>query len=248
MTLAKRRTAYEDEVIERLREALADNVRVTLLADRGFGDQKRYEHLKCLGWDYVIRFGKGILVTNAQGMSKPAAQWLAPCGRARMLEKVTVTADESAVPAVVVVHARGMKESWCLATSRDVLTASQIVKLYGKRLRIEETLRDAKDNHFGMGLSAAHIGSPARRDRLPVLAAFAIVLLSMLGEAGKRAGLDRDLETNTSKKRTMSLSNQGCYWLKAIPRMGRERLEILARVYAEVLQEHAITREVLRVI
>ena len=51
-SLAKRRNGYEDEVIERLHEALADDVRVTLLADRGFGDQKRYEHL--IGW-YLAR-------------------------------------------------------------------------------------------------------------------------------------------------------------------------------------------------
>ena len=40
-------------------------VRVTVLADRGFGDQKRYEHLRGLGFDYVIRFREIITVTDA---------------------------------------------------------------------------------------------------------------------------------------------------------------------------------------
>ena len=33
-------------------------------------------------------------------------------------------------------------------------------------LSIEETFRDQKNFRFGMGLSATHIGSPDRRDRL----------------------------------------------------------------------------------
>jgi hypothetical protein len=31
--------------------------------------------------------------------------------------------------------------------------------LYARRFTIEETFRDLKDNHFGMGLSATHIGT-----------------------------------------------------------------------------------------
>ncbi len=247
-TLEKHRNGYEDEVIERLHEVLPKHVTVTLLADRGFGDQKRYEHLQMLGWDYAIRFRQAIHVTSAQGQTMTAAEWLLPNGRARMLKDVSVTADKTAIPAVVVVHAKGMKDPWCIATSRSDLTASQVVKLYGRRFRIEETFRDTKDIHFGMGLSATHIGSPARRDRLLFLAAFAFVLLTLLGEAGERAGLDRHLKANTSKKRTMSLYNQGCFWFMAIPNMKEERLERLIAAYAEILQEHRVTKEMLGVI
>jgi len=127
-----------------------------------------------------------------------------------------------------------MKDPWCLATSRAELTASQVVTLYGRRFRIEETFRDTKDIHFGMGLSARHIGSPERRDRLLFLAAFAYVLMT-LGEAGERVGLDRHLKANTSKKRTMSLYNQGLLWFMAIPNMRPERLERLVTSYAAVL-------------
>lgn len=243
--LAKRRNSYEDEIIERLHEVLPQHVRVTLLADRGFGDQKRYEHLRTLGWDYVIRFRQGIQVTAADGQCQPASDWLLPSGRARKMKKVRVTEDRTAVAAVVLVHAKAMKDPWCLATSRDALSASQVVKLYGRRFRIEETFRDTKDVHFGMGLSATHIGDPARRDRLLFLAAFAHVLLTLLGEAGERAGLDRHLKSNTSKKRTLSLYHQGCFWFMAIPNMKRERLERLITSYAEVIEEHTLTKEML---
>jgi len=90
-TLARHRNSYEDEIIERLHEVLPEQVRVTLLADRGFGDQKRYEHLAMLGWDYVIRFREGIKVTTADGRCQSAAELLQPNGRARMLKNVGVT-------------------------------------------------------------------------------------------------------------------------------------------------------------
>jgi len=52
--LARMRNRYEGKVIEMLDELLAKKVKVTLLADRGFGDQKRHEQLRQLGWDYPL--------------------------------------------------------------------------------------------------------------------------------------------------------------------------------------------------
>ncbi len=83
------------------------------------------------------------------------------------------------------------------------------MKLYGKRFSIEENFRDSKDIHFGMGLSATHIGDTARRDRLLLLSALAVALLTLLGAAGESLGYDRWIKVNTAKKRTHSLFRQG---------------------------------------
>jgi hypothetical protein len=197
-TLAGKRNDYEYSMIERLGSILPPEVKITLLADRGFGDQKFYAILETFGWDYVIRFRDCILVTDVTGATKPASKWLDKMGRARMLKGVGVTADKAAVPAVVLVHDKRMKEAWCLATSRVDLGAAGVTKLYGRRFTIEETFRETKDVHFGMGLSATHIGSTGRRDRLLFLAALAYALLVLLGAAGERCGLDRTLKVPSS--------------------------------------------------
>ena len=160
---------WEQELLEQLHECIDPTVSVTLLADRGFGDQKLYDFLKLYGWDYVIRFRGDILVTNANGESKPAAEWVSANGRATIIRDARVTADRTEVPAVVLQHARGMKEAWCLATSLATETAKQVVTWYSKRFSIEETFRDTKDIHFGQGLKATHIGRTDRRDRLLLL-------------------------------------------------------------------------------
>lgn len=75
----------------------------------------------------------------------------------------------------------------------------------------------SRDIHFGMSLKATHIGDSSRRDRLLLLGAMAQALLTLLGEAGERAGMDRMLKVNTSKARQHSLYNQGSFWYDALP-------------------------------
>jgi hypothetical protein len=141
-----------------------------------------------------------------------------------------------------------MKESWCLATSRSDKGAPEIVKWYGKRFSIEETFRDTKNGHLGMGLSATHIRDEARRDRLIFIAAIAHMLVTLLGAAGEKCGLDRTLKSNTSAKRQLSLYNQGLHWYMAIPNMREERLQLLINAYGEVLREHELTSDLFGVI
>ena len=246
-TMAGKRGSYEIELLDVLGEALPGEVGITVLADRGFGDQKLYEHLAFLGWDYVIRFREGILVTQ-DGKTKPAAEWVPPSGHAKMLKGVAVTADKTSVPAVVVKHGKGMKDAWCLATSRADDGAAAVVKLYSRRFTIEETFRDTKDIRFGMGLSSTHIRDAGRRDRLLLLGAMAHALLVLLGEAGERCGLDRTLKTNTSPKRQMSLYNQGTFWFRALPNMHEEDTELLLPAFDEVIREHEFFRDVYGVI
>jgi hypothetical protein len=246
--LKQRQGSYEDEVIEHLHRLLPEEVRVTLLADRGFGDQKRYAHLALLGWSYVIRFRENILVQSADGTSKPAADWVPSNGRPKLLRGAKVTDDHAEVPAVVCMKAAGMKEAWCLATNRTDLSASDVVKLYGRRFTIEETFRDQKDLRFGMGLSSTHIGDPVRRDRILMLAALAQGLLTLLGAASEAAGLDRYLKANTVKRRTHSLFRQGCYWYSALPNLREERLRPLMEAFGKIVADHAFSREILGLI
>ena len=243
-TLKGKQKRYEYELIEQLHGWLDPQVEILLLADRGFGDQKLYDYLMLLGWDFVIRFRAGIVVTAADGERKTAEQWVSASGRAKMLRNARVTADGFQVPAVVVAWNRKMKEPWCLATTLVQRSASEVVKLYGKRFSIEETFRDQKDLHFGMGLKATHIGQPARRDRLLLLAAVAQTLMTLLGAAAEAAGLDRYLKVNTVKRRTHSLFRHGLYWYHAIPNTRREWLVPLMTEFDRILREHAVFNEI----
>ena len=247
-TLEGQRNAHEHKLLEKLHECIAENVRITVLADRGFGDHKLYRMLQTLGWDFVIRFKGNIQVENADGVTMTAAAWVPSSGRATMLRGVRVTRRREEVPAVVVVHAKNMKEAWCLATTLSERKASDVVKLYGRRFTIEETFRDQKNLRFGLGLSSTHIADTARRDRLLLLAAIAHALLTLLGAAGEECGMDRMLKVNTVKHRTLSLFRQGTEWWEALPNMPSERLELLMKAFDGEVRRHEIFRDVFGVI
>ena len=118
--------------------------------------------------------------------------------------------------------------------SRDA-TAPQIIKLYSKRWTVEPSFRDTKDLRFGMGMAAVHVSSPERRDRLWLINAFAVALLTLLGATGEALGYDRMLKSNTTKRRTHALFRQGAMLYDLIPNMPAHRLAPLMAKYNELI-------------
>ena len=88
-----------------------------------------------------------------------------------------------------------------------------------------------------MGMGSVHVSTPARRDRLGLLNALAIALLTLLGAAGEALGYDRFLKSNTTKRRTHSLFRQGCMLYDLIPTMPELRLLPLIERFAAMLAE-----------
>ncbi len=121
--------------------------------------------------------------------------------------------------------------------SDSEVSARALVNHYARRWGCEASFRDTKDLRFGMGMSAIRVKSPQRCHRLFLLNAFAIVLLTLLGDAGESLGYDRHLKANTIKRRTHSLFRQGCMLYELIPNMPEERLRPLIERFAELLLE-----------
>jgi len=236
--LKGRRNEYEDTVLLRFHEVLPPGVKVTVLADRGFGDQGLYEFLTDLGFAFIIRFRGVVTVESGDGEARSGHQWVPANGRIKQVKDARVTADRYRIDSVVCVKARGMKDAWCLAVGGTTLTGATAVKLYARRFTIEETFRDTKDPRYGLGLSATHVHDVRRRDRLLLICAMAMTLLTLLGAAGESLGMDRMLKANTVKTRTHSLFRQGCHYYASIPAMKQNLLAPLVQRFGEyVLRE-----------
>src|ERR687890_234522 len=100
---------------------------------------------------------------DADGQATLALKLMTRHGRARKLRDAAVTEAQCPVGAAVCVHAKAMKEPWCLVASDAVASSRQIIDLYAKRWNVKPSFRDTKDLRFGMGLSAVRIGDPQRR-------------------------------------------------------------------------------------
>jgi hypothetical protein len=239
------RNEHEDALLERFGQVVPAGVRVTILADRGFGDHKLYELLKDqLGFDFVIRFRGIIKVTDAKGEKRAAKDWVPSNGRPCTIKNARVTKAAREVAAVVCVKAKDMKEPWCLATSREDKTGAEVVQFYGRRFTIEESFRDLKNLRFGMGMSDARVSSTERRDRMLLVGAIAASLLTLLGAAGEAIGLDRRMRANTSKERAHSLLNQGLFYFDWLLTMSDDRARSLMQKFDELLRQQATFREI----
>jgi len=82
--------------------------------------------------------------------------------------------------------------------------------------------------------------TPDRRDRLWLINAFAVVLLTLLGAAGEALGYDRHLKTNTSKRRTHSLFRQGSMLYELMLNIPENRLLPLIEWFSELLLSQPI--------
>ena len=238
--LTGRRNEFEDLCLVRLKEALPEGVRVTILADRGFADIRLMEFLRELAFEYVIRFRGDTFPSAADGETRKAAQWVGAGGRARKPTGAELTKERFKTGACVCVHAKGMKEAWHLAASDGGKSAAAIIDLYAKRWTIEPSFRDTKDLRFGMGMAELRIADPMRRDRLLFLNALAILLLTLLGAAGESLGMDKELRTSTTKRRTHSLFRQGCMWFGLIPNMPEPRLRPLLIRFGEMINQNSL--------
>ncbi|RKH49912.1 IS4 family transposase [Corallococcus sp. AB050B] len=240
---AGNRQLVEDQTLQQLREVIASEVKVTVVADRGFADAKFYALLRQLGFEYVVRFRADMLVTSERRRRSARPSGSRKAGARRCSGAHASPPPWRMVGAVVCVKRKGMKDSWCLATSLTEATAQQVLDVYARRFIIEETFRDVKDLKFGMGLKQVRVKTPERRDRLLLISALAQVLLTLLGAAGEALGYDKHLRVNTVKRRTHSLFTQGTYYFMAMPRMSDERLRPLVARFAQLVREHAVFRE-----
>jgi hypothetical protein len=81
-TLKDQRNLHEDRLLVRLAEILPPQVKVRIIADRGFGDHKLYRlPTEQLHFDHVIRFRGNITVTAADGETRTAAHGFGRAGR-----------------------------------------------------------------------------------------------------------------------------------------------------------------------
>lgn len=239
-TLRDHQRQYENELLEHLKNHIPQNVKVTIIADRGFASEMVYESIISRDFDYIIRFKGWTYVESNSGINKKANEWLKENGKARMLRNAKLTEKKIPVNSIICYREKGMKNDWCIASSRTELSSSDIIKYYSKRWSIECSFRDLKDNRFGFGLENVRTRACDRRDRLLLLGTIAIALLTLLGAAGESIGYDRQLYASTAKKRQLSLIRQGLHWYSALPNMKEERLTPLINAFVKTIKEQSI--------
>ena len=71
------------------------------------------------------------------------------------------------------------------------------------------------------------------------------MILTFLGAAGEKIGLDRYLKANTVKKRTLSLFNQGIIYFSRLEKMCEETLQKLITTFVNLVEDNKNINQIL---
>ena len=183
--LYKSQNNLEEGLIGLLRDLVPQEVRIILLADRGFGRAELARTLLGLpNVSFVIRIKPQVMVRHPKFTGKLSA-YPAKKGMRRVLRGARFRASDPVTVNVVIRWKKGLPasrdEPWFLLTDLSKPSAVQVTELYGKRMGIEEFFRDGKSVRNGFALRHTQVSTARRFDRLMLVVILAYWLLTGIG-------------------------------------------------------------------
>lgn len=158
---------------------LPPHARVTLVGDSEFGHCLVLEHVRFWGWDYALRQAGDNLV-----MLKGTKHWQRideiplPKDQALWRGPVVLTQASPYPTHLVLFWQTGEERPWFLAT--NLTSAQATVRLYGRRMWIEEMFGDMKGH--GFDLETSHLRHGVRLARLTLAVCLLYLWLVALAE------------------------------------------------------------------
>jgi hypothetical protein len=222
-------TQIQNEFLDTLAEAINARTKVIIVTDAGF-QNAWFSHIKSLGWDFIGRVRGQILLrlditgdiwwkplelkasSHPEYLGGGALSRTTQCEGHFYLHKRVAKKRKSR-------RARGKpfsprtdkeqqasgREPWLIFTSTDCFKPREIMKLYSRRMQIEQNFRDEKNEHLGFGLRASYSRSAGRMLVLSLLATLATVVMWLLGYHAENKGIHLRWQANSLKsKRVIS--------------------------------------------
>ena len=205
--------AAEQEALAALARIAPCGRELVLVADRGFGNTRWLADVQNRGWHFVQRLANNLVVDVAEHLGALASLDVSRGDRGRDWGRGLVTEGHPFSIRLVTTFAEEAKEPWYLATDLNQ-PPPEVIRLYQRRMWIEETFRDWKNRNWGLGLDAVRLSEPERHDRLFVVLALAYAFLCAFGAAAESLEVDRLMKANTVSERVMNLARLGNYFLQ----------------------------------
>lgn len=217
----------QQDFLDALAGAVNPGARVIIITDAGF-QNAWFRHIKSLGWDFIGRIRGNIQMRlnsrgecwfrrqELQASSKPA--YLGPGTLARSeyarcdghfyLHKKVPKGRKNKRSRCGITRPTQIKdarsaatEPWLLFSSTDDFKPREIMKLYSRRMQIEQNFRDEKSERFGFGLRASYSRSTGRMLVLSLLATLSTIVMWLLGWHAEKKGLHLRYQANSIKSR-----------------------------------------------
>jgi hypothetical protein len=227
--LPKSQNHLEEQALWAVIAALPSGVRPLVLADRGFGRAEFFANLQQRGVAYVIRVGRGVVLTLALGQRLKLGPALVRPGRQKLLAGVhyglwhgrlrdlkvhlVLSWQKPIGPRRNAGRSRLTREPWFLVSS--VADIGWAVKWYKQRFWIEHTFKQSKGGYNGMvgfGLHQVEVQQGERLGRLVLGLSPALLWLCLLALPQVRA-LPKGFARRVIARGELSLFSLGLAYL-----------------------------------
>lgn len=208
-------TSTQLALLREVRAWLDTSVQVILLGDSEFGRTLLLEELDFWGWQYVLRQSGHNLVWLKGEHGWRALDSLAKRGGPVGWYPQSVLTRDSAYPThLIILWKSTFKEPWLLAT--NIKCPALALRVYGRRMWIEEMFGDMKDN--GFDLEATHLRAVERLNRMTLAVCLLFVWFVALGVAITQLGLAALIDR--ADRRDLSFFRRGFDWLDRCLELG----------------------------
>jgi len=204
----------ENEALAALQRICCNCPDVTIVADRGFGNQRWIPLAKELGFHFVQRV-VGVFFAETEHYIGTLNEMELRCGaRIRDWGSGTLGEDQAIHGRLVTAFDPDAKEPWYLLTDLENASVTEIVSIYRRRWWIETTFRDNKNRNWGLGLANVVLKDYRRYERLFYIVALAFIFLTAHGAAAEAEGFDKGCKANTRKIRVLNLLRLGHLFIR----------------------------------
>jgi hypothetical protein len=176
------------------------SAKAVILCDRGFRRVSWIVLLDQLQLAFVVRLQSDVLVELEADLHVALAEILLTQGQVVDLGLVALRSDGAITVRVIGYWAPGAHEPWWLATS-ETSDPRRVLKLYDRRMTVEEQFRDAKGCRFGVKLFWTQFRDPDALARFLMLLAPALLLWTLTGVAAARHNPSLRLSSRTKGPR-----------------------------------------------
>mgnify|MGYP001183476388 FL=1 len=204
----------ENKALAALQRICQNVVGVTIVADRGFGNQRWIPGVKSLGFHFVQRVSGVFYADTEHYIGKLDQMNLRRGAPIRDWGYGVLGEDQAIEGRLVTAYDPNAKEPWYLLTDLDDASIQEVVSIYRRRWWIETTFRDKKNRHWGMGLANVQLKDHRRYERLFYIVALAFTFLTAHGAAAEAEGFDRGCKANTRKIRVLNLLRLGHIFIR----------------------------------
>ena len=219
--------AAEIAFLDALPEAISPQTHVVIITDAGF-QSAWFRHVRSLGWDFIgrvrgivkfrlhsdkeswlnIKMCKGSTQAKYLGTGTLARSKHSQCDGHFYLYKKESAGRKSkrargkpGSPKTEKEQKASAREPWLIFSSTDEFKACKIIRLYSRRMQIEQNFRDEKSERYGFGLRASRSQSRERLQVLSLLVTLAGIMLWLLDYHFENKGLHLHYQANSIRKR-----------------------------------------------